>query len=115
MREEFERLKEKPSQFTQELWEFLKEYSVVGLAIGVIVAQISKEVVDSIVKGVFTPFIQLIIPGDKINNLSLIIRGVNFDFGSVISSLLTFVIVLVFLYIVIKKILKRDDLLTKKK
>lgn len=115
MKQELENLKENQKRFTQELWEFLKEYSVVGLAIGVIVAQISKDLVDSIVKGLFTPLIKLIIPGDRINNLAFKINGVSFDFGVILSSFLTFVIVLVFLYIFIKKILKRDDLLKNKK
>lgn len=115
MRDELEKIKAKPRQFTQELWAFLREYSVVGLAIGVIVAQISKDLVDSVVKGLFTPLIKLIIPGDQVGALSFSIKGVVFDFGPFVSALLTFFIVLTFLYIVIKKILRRDDLLSKKK
>lgn len=115
MKESIEKIKARPKQFTKELWDFLREYSVIGLAIGVIVAQISKDLVDAIVKGLFTPFIKLILPGEQINALSFSIKGVVFDFGPMISALLTFFIVLTFLYIVIKKILRRDDLLNKKK
>lgn len=105
-----EEVKQKP-KFGQELIEFMKEYSVIGMAIGVIVAQISKDLVDSIVKGVFTPFINLIVPGDKINNLTFAINGAKFDVGIIVNALLTFTIVLVVLYIIVKKILKREDLL----
>lgn len=105
-----EQTKQKP-KFGQELIEFLKEYSVIGMAIGVIVAQISKDLVDSIVKGVFTPFINLIVPGDKIDNLIFMIGGSKFDVGIIINALLTFAIVLIVLYIIVKKILKREDLL----
>jgi large conductance mechanosensitive channel len=110
--EEKEDIKQKQT-FGQELIAFLKEYSVIGMAIGVIIAQISKDLVDAIVKGVFTPFINLIVPGDKINNLIFVINGAKFDFGIIINALLTFAIVMVMLYIIVKKILKRDDLIKK--
>lgn len=106
-------LVEKKKNFAKELLEFLKEYSVIGLAIGVIVAQTSKDLIDSIVKGLFTPFIDLIVPGDKFSNLAFNIGSARFDIGSIISSSLTFVIVMVILYVVVKKILKRDDLIKK--
>jgi large-conductance mechanosensitive channel len=108
-----ERIKQKQT-FGQELIAFLKEYSVIGMAIGVIVAQISKDLVDAVVKGVFTPFINLIVPGNKINNLSFVVNGVKFDIGIIVNSLLTFLIVMIALYIIVKKILKRDDLLKNK-
>jgi large conductance mechanosensitive channel len=97
----------------RDLFEFLREYSVIGLAIGVIVAQISKDVVDAIVKGLFTPLIKLIMPGESFQNMAFYIKGVKFDIGSIISALLTFFIVLIILYILIKKILKKEDLLRK--
>jgi len=99
--------------FTKGLLEFLKEYSVIGLAIGVIIAQTSKDLIDSIVKGLFTPFIDLIVPGEEFSNLAFNLAGTRFDIGTIISSLLTFIIVMVILYVVVKKILKRDDLIKK--
>lgn len=98
--------------FGQELLQFLKKYSVIGLAIGVITAQASKDLVDALVKGVFTPLIKLIVPVG-FTDLVFYIRGEAFDIGIVISAALTFVIVMIFLYIVIKKLLKNDKLLEK--
>lgn len=98
--------------FFQGLLGFLKQYSVLGLAIGVIMAQASKDLVDSIVKGIFTPAIKLIAP-DSLANLTFTIRGVTFDFGIIINAALTFIIVMAFLYFVIKLILKNDELLNK--
>jgi len=96
------------------LFEFLKEHSVIGMAFGVIVAQISKDLVDALVKGVFTPLISLVIPGRSLEKLSIIVNGSRFDFGVVISAFLTFLIVMTFIYILVKKILNRSDLLAKK-
>ncbi|MCX6796461.1 MAG: MscL family protein [Candidatus Falkowbacteria bacterium] len=100
-------------KFSTELMNFLKEYSVIGLAIGVIIAQISKDFVDAIVKGLFTPLISLFIPSEKFQNLVFMVNGVKFDIGIVLNALLTFVIVMILLYIIVKKILKRDDLIKK--
>ena len=96
------------------LYEFLKEYSVIGLAIGVIVAQISKDLIDSIVAGLFTPLIDLLVPGQEFKNLIFSFHGVKFDIGSIVDAFLTFLIVMIVLYILVKKILKREDLIKKK-
>jgi len=100
--------------FSQGLFEFLKEYSVIGLAIGVITAQVAKDMIDSVVKGIFNPLINLIVPGEKFAALKFTVKGATFDFGMVLNALLTFLIVLTILYIVVKKILKKEDYLKKK-
>lgn len=94
------------------LLAFLRKYSVLGLAIGVITAQASKDLVDAIVKGVFTPLIKLIVP-TAFTSLTFTLRGVTFDIGSILNAGLTFVIVMVFLYFIIKIVLKKDGLLEK--
>lgn len=96
------------------LISFLKEYSVIGMAIGVIIAQTSTNLVNAIVKGLFTPIINLLIPGDRLQSLVFQVGKSQFDVGIVIDNLLTFFIVLVLLYIVVKKLLKKDELLQKK-
>lgn len=101
--------KQPKKTFWQGLLEFLKENSVIGLAIGVITAQIAKDMVDAIVKGVFTPLIQLIVPG-AITDFKFYVAGSTFDLGIIINAGLTFLIVLSFLYIIIKQILKKDYL-----
>lgn len=99
---------ERGKQFKQNLWEFLKEYSVLGLAIGMVLGQITKDLIDSIVKGVLTPIVNLIIPGDQVNNLSFMIGATEFNIGPIVSAILTFAITLIALYIIVKKILKAE-------
>ncbi|OGF27536.1 hypothetical protein A2303_01595 [Candidatus Falkowbacteria bacterium RIFOXYB2_FULL_47_14] len=105
--------KTEKKNFAAGLFAFLKEYSVVGMAIGVIIAQSSKTLIDALVKGIFTPFIDLIVPGEKFQNLTFKLGGAVFDIGSIIDALLSFFIVLTILYIIVKKLLKRDDLIKK--
>lgn len=112
--ESMEKIKKAPHNFVKGLLIFLKEYSVIGLAIGLIIGQASKDLVDAIVNGVFMPLVQLLIAKDGFENMSFLIKGVSFDIGSVISSFLTFLIVMALLYVIIKKIIKKDELLEKK-
>ena len=100
--------------FFSGLLNFLKEYSVIGLAIGLIIGQASKDLVDKIILGLFMPLIELIISKESFANMNFSIKGVVFDFGSVLASLLTFLIVMILLYFIIKKIIKNDSLLQKK-
>jgi len=55
------KIKTAPRDFIKGLLAFLKEYSVIGLAIGLIIGQASKDLVDAMVNGLFMPLIQLII------------------------------------------------------
>ena len=102
------------SNFLRGLIEFLKEYSVIGLAIGVVVGQTSKDLVDSLVKGVFMPIVELLISKDRFENMVFTVKNVNFNIGSVLSAFLTFVIVMSLLYFIVKKIIKNDSFLPKK-
>lgn len=102
------------SQFLKGLLDFLKEYSVIGLAIGVVVGQTSKDLVDSLVKGLFMPAVELLVSKEKFESLVFILRGVSFNIGSILSSLITFLIVMTLLYFIVKKIIKNDSFLPKK-
>ncbi len=102
------------SRFLKGLIDFLKEYSVIGLAIGVVVGQTSKDLVDSLVKGIFMPIVELLVSKDKFENLVFSIKNVSFDIGSVLSSFITFLIVMSLLYFIVKKIIKNDNFLPKK-
>lgn len=112
MKEALKKVSGKGVGFTRGLFDFLKKYSVIGLAIGVITAQASKDLVDSIVKGVFTPLIKLLVP-HSFTNLVFTFRGVTFDVGSIVNAGLTFIIVMAFLYFIIKTVLRKDGLLEK--
>ena len=108
-------MEQEKTKFFQGLLNFLKEYSVLGLAIGLIIGQASKDLVDSIVGGIFMPIISLIISQESFESLKFVFNGVVFDFGKVISSFLTFLIVMTILYFVVIKIIKNDKILDKKK
>jgi len=90
------------------VWQFLKDYSVMNVAIGVIVANVAKDLVDALVKGLFLPLINLFFPEHSLTNLIIKINGVAFNLGNIINNFLTFIIVILILYFVVKKLVKDD-------
>lgn len=102
-----------PASFWDSFLAFLRQYSVIGLAIGVVIGTAVNELVQSLVKGVMTPLIGLLVPQQKFQALTFSVRAVEFRVGDVVSSLLHFVIVALLIYVVVKKLLRRDELLKK--
>jgi large conductance mechanosensitive channel len=98
--------------------DFLREQSVVGLAIGLVLGTQAKALVDQMVKSFFDPMIGLLLPGQgSLNQKSFIltmgIKHATFNWGAFVISLLTFVIVAAVVYYVFKGL--RLDKLDKKK
>jgi large conductance mechanosensitive channel len=87
-----------------EFKAFLKEYGVIGLALGVIIGGKAGDLVKAIVDGLLMPVVGMIIPGGDWQKLAV---G-PFQIGSVLGALLNFVIVAYFVFVVSKKFLKED-------
>jgi large-conductance mechanosensitive channel len=93
--------------FFGRLVDFLKEWSVIGIAIGVIVAQAAKDFVDAVVRGLIIPFFKLFFPTDEVGAWSFNLGAVRFDIGSVLSSFITLIIIIAFLYYLVRRIMQR--------
>jgi large conductance mechanosensitive channel len=111
--------KKEKARVLKGFFDFLKQYSVIGLAIGLVIGEQSQNLVKTIVSGIITPFLGLFLPNsDSLRELTVhisILSKQDFHIGQVIQSLLEFVIILFIIYFVIKILLKRDDLIDEKK
>jgi large conductance mechanosensitive channel len=97
---------------------FLREQSVVGLAIGLVLGTQAKVLVDQLIASFINPLVGLLLPGqgtlqDKIFTLRLNGKTAAFGWGAFVISLLTFVVVAAVVYFVFKG-LKLDKLDKKK-
>ena len=92
-----------------EFMKFLKEYGVIGLAIGVIIGGKAGELVKSIVDGLLMPIIGLVLPSGDWQKLTV---G-PFQIGLVLAALINFVIVAYLVFWFSKKVL-REEQVTKK-
>ncbi len=97
-----------------EFLDFLKNYKVIELAIGVVIGNAVKDLVTSIAQDMIMPIIGIFTPSGSWRELVFTIAGSDFKIGNLISALLDFVIVAIIVFIVIKKILKIEDKAKKK-
>ncbi len=99
--------------------DFLREQSVIGIGIGLVLGTQLKVVVDSITNGLVLPLTQLILPNQKTLTDQLWTvhvaghRNVQIHWGSVVYSLFNFVMVAIIIYFIFK--LFKLDKLSKKK
>ena len=87
-----------------EFMKFLKEYGVIGLAIGVIIGSKAGELVKSIVDGLLMPIVGLVLPDGDWQKL---VVG-PFQVGIVLAALINFVIVAFLVFLFAKQVLKED-------
>ena len=85
--------------------DFLREYTVVTLAIGFVVATQVQGLVKVLVAGFVDPFTQLMF-GTALSNRTFTLhwhaRAANFNWGEFVYDLIDFIIVLIVIYLVIK-------------
>ncbi len=98
-----------------EFMKFLKEYGVIGLAIGVIIGSKAGELVKSIVDGLLMPFVDPILAsaGGDWQTSKLALGPFNFAVGSVLAALINFLIVAFLVFLFAKKVLKEETVAKK--
>lgn len=97
---------------------FLREQSVVGLAIGLVLGTQAKALVDQLIASFINPLVGLLLPGqgtlkEKVFDFTMNGKTAKFGWGAFVISLMTFVIVAAVVYFVFKG-LKLDKLDKKK-
>ena len=107
----------------KEFKDFIMRGNVLGLAVGVIIGGAFTAIVTSLTTNLITPLIGLVIsfifPGstdvdDVTKNLSFSLNGVVFNYGLVISALITFLITAFVLFMIIKAVNNANKIVPKK-
>lgn len=83
---------------TQEFFDFLKTFGVIGLAIAFIIGAASSSLVTSLVQDIVNPFVGLFLPSGSLDQLYVNATGVSdtpsqFRYGHLISEILDFLII----------------------
>ncbi len=87
-----------------EFKAFLKEYGVIGLALGVIIGGKAGELVTAIVDGLLMPVVGLMLPSGDWEKMAV---G-EFKIGIVLAALIKFIVVAYFVFFVSKKLLREE-------
>jgi large conductance mechanosensitive channel len=98
--------------------EFLREQSVVGLAIGLVLGTQAKALVDQLIASFINPLVGILLPGqgtlkEKVFTVHINGKEADFGWGAFVISVLTFVVVAAVVYFVFKGL--KLDRLDKKK
>lgn len=107
----------------KEFKEFIMRGNVLDLAVGVIIGGAFTAIVTALTNSLITPLIGLVIsfifPGstdvdDVTKNLSFSINGVVFNYGLVLSAIITFLITAFVLFMIIKAVNNANKIVPKK-
>lgn len=113
----------------QEFKAFINRGSVLDLAVGMIIGSAFTAIVNSLVKGILQPLINMISLGQGGKSLQVVLRdpvidattgavvkeAVILDFGAVISAIVTFLLTALVLFLVVKAINKAREIGDKEK
>lgn len=88
--------------------EFVHQYNVLPLAIGVVIGVAVNDLVKAIVDGLVSPFVALVTPDGVVADLSFTIGESEFMYGSVIDAVIRFLSVALVIYVVVKKVLRQE-------
>jgi large conductance mechanosensitive channel len=100
-------------QFTKEFLEFLKEYKVIGLAIGFVMGVASTSLVKSIVDNLVMPIVAVFVPGGAWRTATLKLGPLIIGWGPLLGELLNFTVIALVIFAFAKYILKEEKV-TKK-
>jgi len=81
--------------------QFLLRGNVVDLAVGVVIGAAFGNVINSLVKGLLTPFIAAIVQQPDFSSISFTIHGSKFLFGDFVNSVISFAIIASAVYFVV--------------
>lgn len=103
----------KTTSFAREFLDFIKEYKVVGLAIGFVMGGATTTLVQSFVNNIIMPLIAPIFPSGEWQTSTLNIGPFMFGLGPFLAALLNFAILALVVFMIAKWILKEEKV-TKK-
>lgn len=90
----------------KEFKEFISRGNVIDLAVGVIMGGAFGKIVTSVVNALIMPFIGIALGGIDFSNITLTVRNAEIRFGSLIQSIIDFLIIAVCIFIIVKAINK---------
>jgi large conductance mechanosensitive channel len=93
---------------------FIRQYHVIPLAIAVVLGNALNDVVKTLVDGIITPLISLVVPSTSLQEYQWQVKSSTFHIGSVISAVISFLVVALVVYVFAKKVLRDDSILEKK-
>ncbi|MGL4624234.1 MAG: large conductance mechanosensitive channel protein MscL [Culicoidibacterales bacterium] len=90
--------------FVKDFKEFVLRGNVIDLAVAVVLGAAFKAIIDAIVNNIFSPVIGMITGGLALDQLTLQVGEVTFQYGVLIMAVINFILIALLLFIVIRVI-----------
>lgn len=90
----------------KEFKEFISKGNVIDLAIGLIMGSAFTAIVNAVVDGILMPIISGLTAGVDYEDLAVNFFGAKLQIGSVINAIITFLIIALFLFLIVKALNK---------
>jgi len=91
----------------KEFKEFLEEYKVMGIAIGIVMGLATVALVNSLVANIIMPVITPFIPGGAWEQAAWILGPIVLRWGAFLAALINFVIIAFVVFLIAKKFMKQ--------
>ena len=104
---------EKAIGFVKEFKDFLKEYKVVGLAVGIIIGLASTTFVKALIDDIVMPLITPFIPGGAWETAILALGPFAFKWGHFASALINFLVIALVVFLIAKYLFKEEKVAKK--
>jgi large conductance mechanosensitive channel len=88
---------------TQEFFDFLMLFGIIGLAIAFVIGQAASKLVTALVTDIIMPFIGLFLPGD-LNTAKFTVGHSTFLVGDLIGNIINFIIIAFLVFLAYKQL-----------
>lgn len=96
-----------------EFKEFLEEYKVMGLAVGIIIGLAATAFVKSLVDNIIMPLITPLLPNGTWETATFALGPFVFGWGAFLAAAINFIIIAVVVFIIAKKVMKEEKVAKK--
>ncbi|HJR47752.1 MAG TPA: MscL family protein [Nitrososphaeraceae archaeon] len=96
---------------SQEFFDFLKTFGIIGLAIAFVLGQAASRLVTALVNDIIDPLIGLFLPAGSLETMSVKVTNLTgstteFKFGDLISNIIDFLIIALIVFLAYKQLSK---------
>jgi large conductance mechanosensitive channel len=89
---------------SQEFFDFLMLFGIIGLAIAFVIGQAASKLVTSFVNDIITPFIGLFLPAGDLNAAKFTVGHSTFLVGDLIANIINFLIIAFLVFLAYKQL-----------
>lgn len=99
---------QKSVNFIKEFKDFLNEYKVVGVAIGIVMGLASVALVNALVADLVMPIITFFIPGGAWQTATWTLGSIVISWGHLLAAIINFLVIALVIFMVAKFLLKEE-------